>query len=156
MPPNFDLYVFVRTADKPAVLERFIDEYVDEDDPGDPRFAPFVRTFVHERPDPKDREELSELCRDEAARSAFSLYLRAKAHDWAIITLTEEADLVLGLSLDDSLQTPETEQEARALLAVLTEGFGALAGIAGVELAPPQSEDEWNEDALVLMRTGQI
>ena len=117
MPPTFDVYVLVRTDDRAAVLARFIDQYVDAEDPGDPRLPAFVRTFVADQPDPGDIDALAELSRDEAARAAFSLYLRAKAHEGVIITVTEEGDLVLGLSLDDPYSAPEMVQQAAALLA---------------------------------------
>jgi hypothetical protein len=156
VPPCFDVYVLVRSDDRPSVLSRFIDKYVDTQDPGDPRLSAFVRTFVAQQPEPGDDDALVELRRDETARQAFSLYLRAKAHDGAIITITEEGDLVLGLSLDDPFNTPETEQRASALLTSLRAEFQADAGVAGVELRPPQSVSEWTDDALVQMRVGGV
>jgi hypothetical protein len=36
VPPCFDVYVWVRTNDMAAVLSRFIDQYVNGEDPGDP------------------------------------------------------------------------------------------------------------------------
>jgi hypothetical protein len=68
--------------------------------PGDPRFEAFLRTFVAEEPSPGDAAALADLRRDPDAEAAFSLYLRAKDFHEAIVTLTEEGDLVLGLGLD--------------------------------------------------------
>ena len=104
MPPCFDVYVWVGSADRSATLSRFVDRYVDRADPGDPRFGAFLRTFVLEAPHRGDSESLAELRRDEDATSAFSLYVRAR----------------------------------------------------GVELSPPQSHAEWSEDALVLLRVGNV
>ncbi|TCM47897.1 hypothetical protein EV648_104292 [Kribbella sp. VKM Ac-2568] len=95
------MYILVRTNERAAVLSRFVDRYVNG---GDPRFDAFLRTFVSQNPAPGDDGALADLRRDESAVAAFSLYLRAKAYEGAIITITEEGDLVLGLSLDD----PET------------------------------------------------
>jgi len=41
-------------------------------------------------------------------------------------------------------------------MASMMAEFGALGGIAGVELAPPQSVAEWQADSLVMLRTGSI
>ena len=41
-------------------------------------------------------------------------------------------------------------------MASLMAEFGALGGIAGVELGPPQSVAGWQADALVMLRTGPI
>jgi len=40
VPPCFDVYVWVKTNDRPDVLSRFIAQYVDIGSPGDPRFVP--------------------------------------------------------------------------------------------------------------------
>jgi hypothetical protein len=151
VPPCFDVYVWVEAADQAEVLSRFIDRYVDDDDPDDPRFGAFVRTFVTRQPLPEDREALAELRRDESS-DAFSLYLRAPSHECAMITVTREGALVLGLSLDDPDNAPETVQAAAALMGVLRSEFDAVAGVGGVELAPAQSLAEWWDDALVLVR----
>jgi hypothetical protein len=156
MPPTFDVYVWVNASDQVAALSRFIDRYVDAEQPGDPRFHAFVRTFISHDPAPGDAEELTELHRDHSTEAAFSLYLRAKAHAGAIVTLTEEGAVVLGLSLDDPENAPQTIQTASALMASLIAEFDAQSGLAGVELPPPQSEPEWTNDALVLLREGTV
>lgn len=124
------------------MLATFIDRYVDADDPGDPRFEALVRALVDERPATGDREALADLRRDPGASRAFSMYLRARAHYGAIATLTEEGDLVLGLTLDDPLSDPDVAIQAAGLIADLKEEFQAVAGIAGPELAPPHSASE--------------
>ena len=63
---------------------------------------------------------------------------------------------MLGLSLDDPENAPQTFQTAPALLASLIAEFDAKSGLAGVELPPPQSEPEWTNDALVLLLEGTI
>ncbi|MFI9454671.1 hypothetical protein [Amycolatopsis sp. NPDC052450] len=153
MPPAFDVYVWVEPVDRDGSLSRFIDRYVDVERPGDPRFPAFVRTFVSHEPAHGDADALAELRRDDAAERAFSLYLRAIGHCGAIVTVTEEGALVLGLSLDGPLNASETTREAADLMADLMAEFAATGGIAGVELAPPQSASEWR-DAYVLLRTG--
>ncbi|HEY0690935.1 MAG TPA: hypothetical protein VGD71_18095, partial [Kribbella sp.] len=152
----FDVYVWVRTNDLAAVLSRFIDRYVDGEDPGDPRFDAFVRTCVSQDPAPGDDEALADLRRDDSAVNGFSLYLRAKAHEAAIVTITEEGDLVLGLSLDDPENAAETYQKASALMASLRAEFAAQGGVAGVELPPPQSVSEWANEGLILLREGNV
>jgi hypothetical protein len=156
VPPCFDVYVWVRSADRSASLSRFVDRYVDRADPGDPRFGAFIRTFVVETPQPDDCESLAELRRDEDAKSAFSLYLRAIDFYQAIVTMSEEGDLVLGLSLDDPTDDPTVARQAAEVLAELMDEFEGCAGIGGVELPPPQSLAEWSEDALVLVRVGNV
>jgi hypothetical protein len=39
MPPTFDVYARVDSPDAVDVLARFVDRYVDIDQPGDPRLA---------------------------------------------------------------------------------------------------------------------
>jgi hypothetical protein len=152
MPPCFDVYVWVRTGDRPAVLSRFIDQYVDVGNPGDPRFEAFTRTLVTEVPAPGDLDALADLRRGPDAVEAFSLYLRAKSHYEAIITMTDEGHLVLGLGLDDPDNDPEIQHQAAELLASMMDEFEATGGIGGVELAPPQSEPEWRQNGLVMLR----
>lgn len=156
VPPCFDVYAWIRSDDRPATLSRFVDRYVDRSDPGDPRFYAFLRTFVEGTPSPGDAAELADLRRDADAEAAFSLYLRAKHFHGAIVTLTEEGDVVLGLSLDDPLNDPDIERQASQVLARLMDEFGGTEGIGGVELAPPQSLVEWAEDGLVALRVGSV
>jgi hypothetical protein len=136
------------------VLATFIDRYVDAEDPGEPRFEALVRALVDERPATGDREALADLRRDSDTSRAFSIYLRARAHYGATLTLTEEGDLVLGLTLDDPFDDPVAAIQAAELIADLKEEFQAVAGIAGVELPPPQSASEWREDGLAMLRDG--
>jgi hypothetical protein len=156
VPPCFDVYVWVRSDDRRAVLARFVDRHVDRANPGDPRFDAFFRTFVAEEPLPEDAEALAGLRRDPDADTAFSLYLRAIGFHGAIVTLTEEGAVVLGLSLDDPMNDPAVERRASEVLAELLTDFGGNAGIGGVELHPPQSRAQWNEDDLVMLRVGSI
>lgn len=156
VPPCFDVYIWVRSGDRPGTLARFIDQYVDRSNPGDPRFDAFLRTFVACEPQPGDLDALAELRWDPDADSAFSLYLRALNFYEAIVTLTEEGDLVLGLGLDDPTNDPAVVHRASTVLAELVDAFGASAGIGGVELPPPQSRMHWAEDGDVVLRVGSI
>jgi hypothetical protein len=146
----------VRKDERASVLERFIDRYVDTENPGEPRFEALVRTLIDGLPEAGDVDALAELRRDDAAVEAFSIYLRAVDHYGAIITVTEEGDLVLGLELDDRFDEPELLDQAAALMAPLKQEFGAAGGLAGVELPPPQSASEWADDALVMLRDGRV
>ncbi len=155
VPPCLDVYVWVTTDDRSAVLRRFIDRYVDTEQPREPRFSAFKRTFVTDDPQLGDSDALAELQRnDEAPGGAFSIYLHGKTYHEAIITLTAEGDLVLGLGLDHPDNAPETEHQAATLMAHLREEFGAVAGVGGVGLAPPQSVSEWRQDEMVQLRDG--
>jgi hypothetical protein len=157
VPPCFDIYVWVASEDRAATLSRFVERYVDRANPGDPRYEAFLRTFVAEEPLPGDAEALADLRRDEHAGTAISLYLRAAgSFHQAIVTLTEEGELVLGLGLDDPLDDSNVQRQASDALAQLMGEFGGSAGIGGVELAPPQSTAEWAEDGLVMLRVGSI
>jgi hypothetical protein len=154
VPPCFDVYVWIEGHDRAGALSRFINRYVDLQDPGDPRFAAFVRTFVDQAPRQGDHDALLELRRAPAAERAFSLYLHARHHHEAIITVTEEGALVLGIGLDDPDNSPEVSERGATLLASLREEFAARGGIGGVELAPPQSAAEWADESLVQVRQG--
>lgn len=155
MPPCFDVYVWIRAADRASTLAAFIDRYVDTENPGDPRFEALVRALVDERPAPGDRDALADLRRDPDSINAFSIYLRAKSHQGAVVTLTEEGDLVLGLGIDDPFNDPQVAVHAAGLISDLRTELRAVAGIAGVELAPPQSTSEWRDNEVVTLRTGQ-
>lgn len=154
VPPTFDSYVWVTRGDRAAVLSRFIDRYVDPQTPGDPRFDAFIRVYVTELPAPGDLDSLAEIRRDDQAVKGFSIYLRAREYCGAIITVTEEGTLVLGLSIDDPENSPQTVEQASELMRSLITEFHAKAGVGGVELAPPQSAIEWREEGLVLLREG--
>ncbi|MFD2078218.1 hypothetical protein [Actinopolymorpha cephalotaxi] len=154
MPPCFDVYVWVHTEDRPGVLARFIDSYVDGHSPREPRFGAFVRTYVQEAPSPGDQEGLVDLRRQPPRDRGLTLYLGAKHHYEAIITITEEGDLVLGLGLDDPDNSPEVWKRGAALMASLRAEFNAHGGVAGVELPPPQSALEWADEAMVQVRQG--
>lgn len=156
MPPCIDVYVWIRTGDRASALATFIDRYVDTDDPGDPRFDALVRVFVDDRPALGDGDALADLRRDPHAVNAFSIYLRATSHHQAIVTLTEEGDLVLGLSIDDPLDDPELGVEAAELISDLKNEFHATAGLAGVELPPPQSALEWTDAESATLHGGQL
>ena len=76
----FDVYVWIPAADRGAGLARFMDRYVDTDDPGDARLDAVVRTLVHGRPGPGDGDVLADLRGPGAPGAAFSVYLRARRH----------------------------------------------------------------------------
>ncbi|MFE7799347.1 hypothetical protein [Nocardia sp. NPDC057440] len=156
MPFCLDVYIRAQPSDRSAVLSRFINRYVDTEDPGDPRFDAFVRTFIAGEPASGDLDALAECRPDSCTERAFSLYLRSRDYYQAIITLTEENDLVLGLSMDDPDNDPAILPQASTLMASLAEEFGATSGVAGVELPPPQSISEWTNDALVMLRYGSV
>jgi hypothetical protein len=143
-------------GERADALSRLIDRYVDPQRPGDPRFDAFIHVYVTELPAPGDIESLAELRRDDQAVEGFSIYLRARGYWGAIITVTEEGALVLGLSLDDPENSPQTVEQASTLIRSLITEFHAEAGIGGAELAPPQSATEWREEGLVLLREGIV
>ncbi|MFC0549342.1 hypothetical protein ACFFHJ_00460 [Planotetraspora thailandica] len=147
-----DAYVWV--ADPlPRVLDRFISAYVDADDPGDERFAAFRRVYLLGAVSDADVRALDEL-RPESGGGGFSLYLRGRDHSQAIITITDEGAAVLGLSVQASGDLAVTLRQAEELIDHLLEDFSCVAGLAGVELPPPQSRSEWDDDGLVLLRVG--
>lgn len=111
--------------------------------------------MVHS-PWPGDEAELAELRRDDDARNALTLYVHSTSFDGAIITVTEEGDVVLGLRIDDEYEDPETTQLARDVMCTLMREFQARGGIAGVEVVPPQSRAEWHDAAYLLFRAGEV
>jgi hypothetical protein len=60
----------------------------------------------------------------------FSLYVRARYHHSAIVTVTEEGAVVLGLSVDDSDDSTATVDQAAELLIQLRDEFAVSAGVA--------------------------
>ncbi|MEV4132162.1 hypothetical protein AB0J72_08345 [Dactylosporangium sp. NPDC049742] len=154
MPPCMDVYVWVPDCE-PATLRAFIARYVDAADPRDDRLSAFIRAYVEDTAGDADRATLAELRRD-ASDEGFSLYVRSPVYYGAIITVTRERALVLGVSLDDPDGSAEVAAQARELLDALREEFRAPAGCAGVELAPAHSRQEWDDDALVQIRAGAL
>ncbi|MGR6318773.1 hypothetical protein Q2K19_32150 [Micromonospora soli] len=155
MPPCLDVYVWVPGCE-PDVFRAFVDRYVDVDDPGDERLHSFMRTYITGSPHSGDAEALQDLDRSADAGSGFSLYIRARNHYQAIITVTRDGASVLGLSLDDPDNSAQTLEQATDLLGRLRQEFSSPAGVAGVELPPAQSREEWNDDALVQLRVGEL
>lgn len=152
MPPCIDVYVWVPHLE-PELLRRFTDTYVLLDDPGDERFAAFERLYVEGPVRDEDRQALIELRPGYREDAAFSIYLRARNYESAVITVTSEDAIVLGLSLDDPDSSAEILDEAGRLLDRLRKEFSAPAGIAGTELPPPMSRIEW-EEASTQLRAG--
>jgi hypothetical protein len=155
MPPCLDVYVWLPRCDAGA-LNDFIEHYVDCPNPGDDRLSAFMRAYITGTADADDRAAIAELRRDDLSGDAFSLYIRARDHYQAIITITREGAAVLGLSIDDPEGSPDVEAQGRTLLDQLRAEFASPAGCAGVELAPAQSQQEWEDDGLVLFRIGDL
>ena len=155
MPPSVDVYVWLSRPD-PRLLSHFIKRYVNRGNPGDDRFAAFSRVYVENIESDDDRAGLAELRRGDALGDEFSLYVKARAYYGAILTITHEGAAVLGLSIDDPYGSPHVLVQARVLLEDLLAEFTSPAGCAGVELAPPQSRQEWEDDGLVQIRVGEL
>jgi hypothetical protein len=153
---GLDVYVWVEDTDRADAIARFVERYVDTDNPGDPRFEAFCRVFVTGERTARDLAVLEDLRRGDRGTTAFSLYLHARSHHEAVIALTEEGALVLGLGLDDPSNSPETLRSASVLMDALRKEFKALAAVAGVELPPAQTKAEWREDVLVQLRYGRL
>jgi hypothetical protein len=154
MPPCFDVYVWVQPDDRAQVLSRFIERYVDVANPGEPRFDAFVRTFIELAPQNGDHDALVELRHDPTGSDAFTIYLHAKHHSEAIIALTEEGAVVLGLGLDDPDNSPDVWDQGAVVLTSLRAEFAAVGGIGGVELPPPHSAADYAEEYQVQVRQG--
>lgn len=155
MPPCIDVYVWLPAAE-PEVLARFLGRFVDADDPGDERLSAFVRVYVEQTADEADRAALAELTLSGVLADGFSLYLNAVGYQRAIVAMTGDGAVVLGLSLDDPVASPEVLRAAEALLDRLRTEFAAPAGRAGTELPPAHSRQEWEDDALVQFRVGAL
>lgn len=154
MPPCIDVYVWIPQP-SPADFRLFIDRYVDVADPGDDRLAAFQRVFVDSVGSAEDRAELDTLARThDAPAGVFSLYVHAREHEGAIITVTEDGSAVLGLSVDDPDGSLEVDAQATALMKRLQIEFSAAAAIYGTELPPPHSASEWNTAWPVTARLG--
>jgi hypothetical protein len=72
------------------------------------------------------------------------------------VTITREGAAVLGLEIDDPDEDPDAARQAAALIDVLRREFDSPAGIAGVELQPPQSRAEWDAAELVALRSCRV
>ncbi|MCW3818367.1 hypothetical protein ONA91_28345 [Micromonospora sp. DR5-3] len=131
----------------------FIDRYVNTDGPGDQRLSAFTRTYITGTPTDADASTLADLRWSD--RDAFTLYLRSSEYSWAMITITDDDAAVLGLSLADPDNSPLARQKAEQLIYQLRREFAAPAGIAGVEMPPPGSRKEWQEDQ-VQLRVGTL
>jgi hypothetical protein len=154
VPPCLDVYVWVPEHSS-EVFGQFIDSYVDVDDPGDERFHAFTRVHVLGFANDADDRSLDELRFDDG-NDAFTLYLAARDHYQAIITVTRDGATVLGLSVEAPDDLPKTLRQAEQLIERLRQQFSAPAGRAGVELPPAGSRSEWHEEGLVLLRTGEL
>lgn len=157
MPFCWDVYVWVEPDRVASVLPRFVERYVNSADPDESRFGPFLRVFVTGGASREDAEALVDLRRvADSDSTAFSLYLAARDHYGAIVTITREGAAVLGLEIDDPDEDPDAARQAAALIDVLRREFDSPAGIAGVELQPPQSRAEWDAAELVALRSGRV
>ncbi|OJF09882.1 hypothetical protein [Couchioplanes caeruleus] len=150
-----DVYVWLPRPDA-GLLHQFIERYVNREDPGDDRLAAFSRVYVENAASDDDRAALADLRRGDALGDGFSLYVKARTHYGAILTITREGAAVLGLSIDDPDGSAHVQLQARALIEHLRAEFASPAGCAGVELAPPHSRQEWEDDGLVQIRVGQL
>ncbi|GAA2185536.1 hypothetical protein GCM10009848_15530 [Micromonospora lupini] len=148
----WDVYVWVPQR-FPEVFQVFIDHYVNTDDPGDERLSAFTRTYITGTPTDADASALADL--RWSGREALTLYLRSPEYAWAMITITDDGAAVLGLSLDDPDNSPSVRQEAEQLIDQLRREFSSPAGIAGVEMPPPGSRQEWQDDQ-VQLRDGTL
>ncbi|MFF5249980.1 hypothetical protein ACFY3V_37345 [Streptosporangium sp. NPDC000095] len=153
MPPCLDVYVWVSERSS-EVFGQFIASYINVDAPGDDRFHAFERVHVLGVANGADNKALDELRLKE--EDAFTLYLRARDHYQAIITVTRDGAAVLGLSVDASDDLSETLRQAEQLVAQLQRQFSAPAGLAGVELPPARDRAEWEEEDFVLLRAGEL
>jgi hypothetical protein len=150
-----DVYIWVPVRDA-KILADFIGRYVDREESGDARLLAFMRVYVAGVPADGDREALAELQAEETDHGVFSLYVKGRGCRHAMITITREDALVLGLSIDDPESSPLVVDEARELLDRLRTEFSSPAGRAGVELVPARSREEWDDDALVEVRVGGL
>lgn len=153
MAPSLDVHVWIDTDDRSSVLSRFFDQYLAPEQT-EPRFEAFRRSMVDGHPGPGDAAALAELNRDAEPTGAFSIYLHAARYEFAMVTITDEGALVLGLSIDVPDGSPAAAQQAEGerLMESLIQRFGGSRGVAGVELAPAQSRSEWDDEAMVLWR----
>jgi hypothetical protein len=158
MPPCFDTYVWVAPTDCAATLRTFIDAYVDQVRPGDSRFDAFVRTYVDGLRRADDLEALADLQAGDRVQVAdcLSIYLRARKHFHATMTLTREGAVVLGLSLDDPWNDPKVWKRGEKVGGALMAQFGGRAAMGGVEIPPPQSRQEWESESRTEFRIGAV
>ncbi|MER6952196.1 hypothetical protein ABT294_50120 [Nonomuraea sp. NPDC000554] len=153
MPPCLDVYVWLPERNS-KVLGRFVDSYVNVA-ASDERLHAFMRVHVLGIANDTDDKALDELRLDDGD-DVFTLYLKARDHHQAIITCTRDGATVLGLSVDAPDDLPEALRKAEQLVEQLRQQFSAPAGCAGVELPPAGDRSEWHEEALVLLRMGEL
>ncbi|MEU5876268.1 hypothetical protein [Spirillospora sp. NPDC047279] len=148
-----DVYVWV-PEQSAETFERFINTYVNMDNPGDQRVHAFRRAYVLGTANEADDRALDEL-RPEGWDGAFTLYVRARDHHQAMIAITRDGATVLGLSIEAPDDQSETLRQAERLLRQLRHQFSAPAGLAGVELPPPWDLSDWHQQDLALLRVGE-
>ncbi|MFC4615696.1 hypothetical protein ACFO3K_13305 [Cellulomonas algicola] len=157
MAPVVDVHVWVAPENRADALRRFLADHVDVERPGDDRLAAVERTYVHGAPLPGDRALLADLARTPQDTGAFTIYVRAREHHGANVTVTREGAPVVGLAIDDPLESRVAVAEAVVLAAQLEAAVGGTATLLGAEvLPPPQDRDEWRDAEAVLHRSGSI
>ena len=132
----WDVYVWVG-RDVVAVRD-FFQRFV-RTDPADPNGMAFQRVYLNGDGTADDLDRLADLRWGGARTRSVTVYMRAAHHDGATVTVTDQGEFTLGLSLDDPTQSPDLEQEAAELIASLRDRYRAIEGRAGVELAPALS-----------------
>ncbi|MEZ5292826.1 MAG: hypothetical protein R2745_17220 [Vicinamibacterales bacterium] len=146
MPPCLDTYVVSERTR--AVIERFLDRYVDrelsEDRGSEQLLVAPVESLEGSEParwawEPEGT--LTAVIERGLAdpSSAFVVYLRPKdrGHHQAILAFTTDDAVVCGVSLDDPDDAPEVFKTAQALLEDLATQLSAVRGFIGVEQPPP-------------------
>ena len=133
-------------------IDRFLDEYVDRaanEDRGDEELMldPLPGAQREAGADANDWEPALTLAHTvkrglDYPRRAFTVYLKPNTSDLVGVTLsfTNDDQVVVGLALEDEGDLPETDEQAKVLLAHLAEAYGCHIGLMLSEQPPPSSE----------------
>lgn len=156
MPPYLEVYALTRHRDR-ETIHRFLDEYTDRaanEDRADEdlMMEPLPSASREAGVDGYDWEPALTLTHTiqrglDYPRRAFIIYLKPKKVDLISVTLsfTNDDQMVVGLTLEDEGDLPETDERAKSLLDHLAEAYSCHMGLMLSEQPPPSNEAEFRE-----------
>lgn len=158
MPPYLDAYIITPEREE-ETIERFLASYTDRaanEDREDEELM-LLRLGVEDEPestkqfDWEPARTLTNVVKRglDYPRRCFAIYLCSNVMDveQAILKFTADNQLIFGVSIDDPDGSTDNLNKAKRSLATLLSEFNGRTGIIGVELAPADTETEFEEQA---------